>query len=182
MKGTIQLVALDPVASSAWLAGVMDVDLRCFGAPHAWREPEFMADRPEKWRLSCAATKDDRIVGVAMGYLWARKVAHLSRLGVLPSARGNRVGEMLVRHFQENASAIGCEAMTLEFEDSLGVADFYTRCGFRELSPEGVGTYLKLKGKYSQVSRYGPHGRRVFAYSAAAAFDVARINKEDLLT
>lgn len=170
-----------PAEASQWVGEAERIDALCFGSADAWDRHAFLAERPDKWHLSRAACFDTGLVGFAIAFRWARHVAHLSRIGVDPAFRGQHAGERLLDAIWQSATALGCEAVTLEFHNDLPVAGFYERCGYRELRASELDTYLDLKGKAQRAALYSPTGRRVFLRSESTGFRLGSVGKEELL-
>jgi ribosomal protein S18 acetylase RimI-like enzyme len=70
-------------------------------------------------------------------------VYEMVKMGVVPQARGYRIGELLVRHILIHAKALGGSKVILYTNSRLNAAlHIYRKQGFRELLPEC--------GKYSR--------------------------------
>lgn len=73
--------------------------------------------------------------------------AHLSRIGVIPEARGKGVGMNLIETAEKRARDIGKQGLWLDFkEDNIPAKKIYESSGFRELA-----TYLD-RGKNRVVA------------------------------
>lgn len=134
----------------------VDLDLRCFPLGWVWKKANFFIDMPGKWEMSCYVDIDGAVVGYAIVYSWTAGVAHLSRLAVAPEFRYRGYAQALVEMYERQAIALGFSQINLEFDLRLAATEFYSRVGYREMSPDMLKNYLAIKNNDESVSLYRP--------------------------
>jgi uncharacterized protein len=84
------------------------------------------------WVALCNEAIVGTVAAVAKG-----EALHVRGMGIVPTARGKRIGELLLKHVETFASARGHERMTLSTTPFLFRAiRLYERCGFQRSSEE----------------------------------------------
>jgi ribosomal protein S18 acetylase RimI-like enzyme len=98
-----------------------------------WREDQFLAEFPEKWRLSFAAVQGGAPVAYAVISEKAPGHAHLHHFMVRHDARGGGLGARMVAEMEARVAAHGARRLTLKVrEDNADARRFYARHGFRD--------------------------------------------------
>jgi ribosomal protein S18 acetylase RimI-like enzyme len=95
-----------------------------------WADDNFLSDYDEKWEVSIAAVKNEKILGYIFG---TRKGgnAHINLLMVDSKNRSSQVGCYLLEQFQGHVKSKGYDKMSLwVYSDLLGVQRFYEKFGF----------------------------------------------------
>ncbi|MBO6631940.1 MAG: GNAT family N-acetyltransferase, partial [Psychroserpens sp.] len=89
--------------------------------------------------------KDNRILGtVALMPTDREKVFELTKMAVLPSARGQKIGQQLLQHCIEFAKENECKALMLYSARKLENAIYiYRKYGFIELELEPDSPYVR---------------------------------------
>lgn len=103
-----------------------------------WAAENFLADRPDKWRLSFALWRGSELIGYA---ILSRKAAHQIHLHHLMVSKPNRsqgLGERLVREFLSRCCAARADIVTLKTQrTNSGAIRFYERFGFAKTGIDG---------------------------------------------
>lgn len=113
----------------------LDADLRAeLGKAYSdepWTAEAFAAERPQKWRLSRLAFRDDRLRAFWIASL-AGADAHTHRVGVHASCRGLGIVRALSDDVHEEARRLGARRMTLFVDpDNAEARSAYERLGYR---------------------------------------------------
>jgi ribosomal-protein-alanine N-acetyltransferase len=117
-------------AARAHLPRLLEVDQDTIGEP--WSAEQWLADLPGKWELSRLLVADGGVDGFVVA---SRKgsAAHVHRMAVAATARGQGAGGELLRELARTAAATGQQAVTLKVHVTNAPARrFYERLGFVE--------------------------------------------------
>lgn len=125
-------VVLTPADS--WGADTLaELDQRIFGPQEAWPRAAFASYLQQAGIVASVAV----LAGHPVGYVLARvqgDVAHagnVDSMGVVPEARGHRVGDTLMRHALQAVEGQGVRKCTLQVrEDNDPALGLYSRLGF----------------------------------------------------
>jgi RimJ/RimL family protein N-acetyltransferase len=104
-----------------------------------WTLAHFLAERPEKWRLSFAAWRAGEPVGYAVLSRRGTDHVHLHHFMVARAARAEGLGGGMVAEMARRAAASGARRITLKVAaDNERARAFYERHGFRPAGREGA--------------------------------------------
>ena len=139
------------------LDDLLKIDEQNFG-PASWKENAFLADFPNKWKLSMVAFVESQVVGYLIGssYLMdSHLCTHVNRISVDKRHAPKGTGTSLMQAFEENTKLIGATFISLEFADNLNVIDVYRRCGYSSvLDTENITLYLQSKNKWDKQNSF----------------------------
>jgi ribosomal protein S18 acetylase RimI-like enzyme len=132
------------------------------GEAALWRACVSWGVNPMPCRLVAVAT-DGSVVGAAY-YSLARPRAFLSALAVMPSARGQRLGKLLIAASVAHMRAAGSTAVDLHVlacDASVERHGLYTSCGFRGGDAAHGGTYTlaAIPEDYERAVLQAPRSR-----------------------
>ncbi len=155
MALTIELADYDRPAHAAAIESLTDAYARDpMGGgqplPPAIRQrllPSLKAHPQTRVLLAFEGEKPVGIATCVLGYstFKAATVWNIHDLAVLPEARGQGVGEALIRAAEAEARKLGCGKMTLEVRSDNPAQRLYRRTGFGPELPEGVDMYFWQK-------------------------------------
>ncbi|MFD4192133.1 GNAT family N-acetyltransferase [Amycolatopsis thermoflava] len=134
----------DPAAQAILRAYFDDIASRYYGRPATVAELDTaMADDPSDdlvppTGLFLLARSHDEVTGCVGIRVLDVTTAELTRMFVLPGARGRGGGDQLLRAAETAAQALGCERMRLDTRHDLVEArGLYAKHGYREIeAPE----------------------------------------------
>jgi hypothetical protein len=171
---TIEIRPLNVDTLSGNIDAFLAIDQKVFGAG-AWAAENFLADMPMKWDFSSFAVANDNIIGFLIASSPASGLAHLNRIAVSRQALG--LGARLVEDLETRCVAHDQRAISLEFENQLGVGGFYIRCGYADADEHERQAYLMMKGK-SEATEIVPGDneyRRIMVKPLADNVDVVSL-------
>jgi len=134
------------------------IDEKVFGKYEIWSPENFSKELDGKNEFSCVVYDGVNIIGFMIAYLPDDCTLHLSRIAVLEEYRGTGIGRQLLEKLVSDASAGKLKYITLEFEFSLEVKEFYEKFGFVLLTGNEIEDYLKSKNKYDKAHYYTSPG------------------------
>ena len=111
-----------------------EIDQTCFPAEIAYSRKEF-SHYLRSVRATCIlAVEESRILGFILGEHHPAHRGHIITLDVIPSARAQGIGSMLMNEIETRLRAAGCDSILLEVavDNSLAMG-FYKRHGFSVL-------------------------------------------------
>lgn len=111
-----------------------EIDQTCFPAEIAYSRKEF-AHYLRSARATCIlAVEESRILGFVLSHHHETHRGHIITLDVIPSARAQGIGSMLMNGVEKRFRAAGCYSILLEVAVNNSVAmRFYKRHGFSVL-------------------------------------------------
>lgn len=130
------------------------LDRLVFGKYEVWNKENFSRILPGKDEYSCVVYDGDSLIGFMIAYLSEKHTLHLSRIAVLNEYRGTGIGKLLLEKLIADASINKLKCITLEFEFSLKVKEFYEKFGFVLLNGNDITDYLKSKNKFDKAHYY----------------------------
>ena len=102
-----------------------------------WAAENFLAERPDKWRLSFGVWLDDRLIGYAILSRPGPEHIHLHHFMVAAAERNAGHGKHMVTEMVARCRAAGADTLTLKTpQDNSGAIRFYSRFGFAETGAE----------------------------------------------
>lgn len=102
-----------------------------------WAAENFLADRPEKWRLSFGVWQSEALVGYAVLSRRAPRHIHLHHFMIAAASRGAGLGKKMVAEMLTRCGDADAEILTLKTpQDNDGAVRFYRRHGFAESGVE----------------------------------------------
>jgi len=109
-----------------------------------WAREHFLAELPEKWRLSFALLEEDMAVGYAIMSRPEQNCVHLHHFMLRASHRGGGRGGLMIDECLHRAIVAGAQYLSLKIAaNSLRAQRFYVRHGFVEARREE--NYLRLE-------------------------------------
>jgi len=103
-----------------------------------WAAENFLAERPEKWRFSYYACRDDELAGYAILSRKAESCVHLHHFMVARAHRNQGLGDRMVGEFLSRCQAAHVGSVTLKTQrTNSGAIRFYDRFGFKKIACEG---------------------------------------------
>ncbi|HUN34974.1 MAG TPA: GNAT family N-acetyltransferase [Trebonia sp.] len=95
-----------------------------------WRGPGFFHERlAGQSPMMVAATRDDKIGGVALGHVDGDGLGTVDHLAVAADVRGEGLGRALLSALESGARSLDVRRLTLG--SLAGAVDFYERCGYQ---------------------------------------------------
>ena len=96
------------------------------------------------------AFQGDKAVGVAICFVGfstfrAQPVVNLHDLAVHPDCRDRGIGQSLLQAVENEATKLGCCAITLEVKENNRARKFYQRFGFGDGGPDGGASLFMAK-------------------------------------
>lgn len=102
-----------------------------------WAAENFLAERPDKWRLSFGVWLEDRLIGYAILSRSGPEHIHLHHFMVSAAERNAGHGKHMVFELVARCRAAGADTLTLKTpQDNRGAIRFYSRFGFTETGTE----------------------------------------------
>jgi ribosomal protein S18 acetylase RimI-like enzyme len=108
-----------------------------------WAAENFLADLPEKWRLSFGLWRDGFLIGYAILSQRAPRHVHLHHFMVSAARRNHGYGKRLLDEMIERCVNAGATKLTLKTQrENSGAIRFYARHGFVETGVESDHTVM----------------------------------------
>lgn len=127
-----------------------DVASRYYGRPASSEEiAAAMRDEPSDdlrppHGLLLLARRGGSVLGCAGLRVLPGRVAEVTRVFVVPAARGQGLGSLLLQHLEERARGLGVSVLRLETRRDLTEARYlYARHGYRDVAPFSNGPYAE---------------------------------------
>ena len=112
--------------------GVFEVEKNCF--EHYWSKGEFEKEMKNDVARYLVADIDGKIVGY-VGIWFVAGEGHITNVAVHSDYRGQKIGDILIKHLVKMCKDNNIFAMTLEVRVSnLNAIRFYKKRGFKEVA------------------------------------------------
>jgi [ribosomal protein S18]-alanine N-acetyltransferase len=109
---------------------ILEVEHASFATPWS-REAFYNEIYNNKFAVYIVLEEDERIIGYVGAWIVIDE-AHVTNLAILPSYRGKKLGEALLRKMMTVAKDMGARSMTLEVRVTNNVAQsLYRKLGFQ---------------------------------------------------
>ena len=102
-----------------------------------WAAENFLAERPDKWRLSFGVWLDDRLIGYAILSRPGPEHIHLHHFMVAAEERNVGYGTHMVAEMAARCRVAGADRLTLKTpQDNADAIRFYGRFNFAKIRVE----------------------------------------------